>query len=145
MSSSPSESQQFSASGLSGAEAVEALGREFFQALDARDPRRLRHTLAANATFRALPHMAPIRPADEIVAYFGTVVSSYPNAHWEVTDVIAAPDRAAVQFIIREYSARYGREIISEQLAMIRVAAGKIVSIVGYYDTAEFHRVFWDQ
>lgn len=144
MTSSSSESHQFSASGLTGAEAVEALGREFFQALDARDPRRLRHTLAANATFRGLPHMAPIRPADEIVAYFGTVVSSYPNAHWDVTDVIAAQDRAAVQFVIREYSARYGREIISEQLAMIRVAAGKIVSIVGYYDTAEFHRVFWD-
>jgi ketosteroid isomerase-like protein len=143
-SSSP-ESQSFSASGLTGAEVVEALGREFFQALDARDPRRLRHTLAANATFRALPHMAPIRPADEIVAYFGTVVSSYPNAHWDVTDVIALPDRGVVHFVIREYSARYGREIISEQLAVVRVAAGKIVSIVGYYDTAEFHRVFWDQ
>ncbi len=145
MTSSSPESQQVSASGLSPVETVEALGREFFQALDARDPRRLRHTLAANATFRALPHVAPIRPADEIVAYFGTVVSSYPNAHWDVTDVIAAPDRAVVQFVIREYSARYGREIISEQLAIIRVAAGKIVSIVGYYDTAEFHRVFWDQ
>jgi ketosteroid isomerase-like protein len=144
VSSSSSHSQTFSASGLTGAEMVEALGREFFQALDARDPRRLRHTLAANATFRALPHMAPIRPADEIVAYFGTVVSSYPNAHWEVTDVIAVADRAAVQFIVREYSARYGREIISEQVTMLRVAAGKIVSIVGYYDTAEFHRVFWD-
>jgi ketosteroid isomerase-like protein len=145
VSSFSSESQPFSASGLTGAEAVEALGREFFQALDARDPRRLRHTLAANATFRALPHMAPIRPADEIVAYFGTVVSSYPNAHWDVTDVIATADRATVQFVIREYSARYGREIISEQVVVLRIAAGKIVSIVGYYDTAEFHRVFWDQ
>jgi ketosteroid isomerase-like protein len=145
VSSFSSESQPFSASGLTGAEAVEALGREFFQALDARDPRRLRHTLAANATFRALPHMAPIRPADEIVPSFGTVVSSYPNAHWDVTDVIATADRATVQFVIREYSARYGREIISEQVVVLRIAAGKIVSIVGYYDTAEFHRVFWDQ
>lgn len=144
MSSSESSPRSPSASGLSDIEVVEALGREFFQALDARDPRRLRHTLAANATFRGLPHHAPIRPADEIVAWFGTVVSSYPNAHWDVTDVIATSDRAAVQFVIREYSARYGREIISEQLVMIRVAAGKIVSIVGYYDTAEFHRVFWD-
>src|SRR5690606_5608141 len=127
-----------SASGLSETEIVEALGREFFLALDARDPRRLRNTLAANATFRAHPHSAPIRPADEIVAYFGTVVSSYPNAHWDVTDVIAAPDRGAVQFVIREYSARQGRELISEQLAVIRVSGGKIVSMVGYYDSAEF-------
>ena len=138
------DTQRQSASGLSETEIVEALGREFFLALDARDPRRLRNTLAANATFRAHPHSAPIRPADEIVAYFGTVVSSYPNAHWDVTDVIAAPDRGAVQFVIREYSARQGRELISEQLAVIRVSGGKIVSMVGYYDSAEFQRVFWE-
>ena len=136
--------QRRGASGLNPTEVVEALGREFFLALDARDPRRLRHTLAANATFRAHPHAAPIRPADEIVAYFGTVVSSYPNAHWDVTDVIAEPDRAAVQYVIREYSARQNRELISEQVAIIRVTGGKIVSVVGYYDTAEFQRVFWD-
>lgn len=136
--------QRRGASGLNPTEVVEALGREFFQALEARDPRRLRHTLAANATFRAHPHSAPIRPADEIVAYFGTVVSSYPNAHWDVTDVIAEPDRAAVQYVIREYSARQNRELISEQIAIIRVTGGKIVSVVGYYDTAEFQRVFWD-
>ncbi len=136
--------QRRGASGLNPTEVVEALGREFFLALDARDPRRLRHTLAANATFRAHPHSAPIRPADEIVAYFGTVVSSYPNAHWDVTDVIAEPDRAAVQYVIREYSARQNRELISEQVAIIRVTGGKIVSVVGYYDTAEFQRVFWD-
>lgn len=132
------------ASGLSPVEVVEALGREFFLAIDARDPRRLRNTLAANASFRAHPHSAPIRPADEIVAYFGTVVSSYPNAHWDVTDVIAGTDRAAVQYVIREYSARQNRELISEQVAMIRVTGGKIVSVVGYYDTVEFQRVFWD-
>ena len=138
------DSQRQSASGLSETEIVEALGREFFLALDARDPRRLRNTLAANATFRAHPHSAPIRPADEIVAYFGTVVSSYPNAHWDVTDVIASPDRGAVQFVIREYSARQGRELISEQMLVLRVAGGKIVSMVGYYDSAEFQRVFWE-
>jgi len=138
------DAQRQSASGLSETEIVEALGREFFLALDARDPRRLRNTLAANATFRAHPHSAPVRPADEIVAYFGTVVSSYPNAHWDVTDVIAAPDRGAVQFVIREYSARQGRELISEQILVIRVTGGKIVSMVGYYDSAEFHRVFWE-
>ncbi len=74
----------------SPARTVETLGREFFAALDARDPRRLRATLANHATFRALPHTDVVRPADEIVAYFGTVVSSYPTARWEVTDVIAA-------------------------------------------------------
>lgn len=138
------ESRTQNASGLSDIEIVEALGREFFMALDARDPRRMRNTLAANATFRVHPHSAPIRPADEIVAYFGTVVSSYPNAHWDVTDVIAAPDRGAVMYVIREYSARQGRERIAEQMAVIRVAGGKIVSIVGYYDSGEFQRIFWD-
>ena len=138
------ESRSQNASGLSDIEIVEALGREFFMALDARDPRRMRNTLAANATFRVHPHSAPIRPADEIVAYFGTVVSSYPNAHWDVTDVIAAPDRGAVMYVVREYSAQQGRERISEQMAVIRVAGGKIVSIVGYYDSNEFQRIFWD-
>ena len=128
----------------SPARTVETLGREFFAAIDARDPRRLRATLANHATFRALPHREVVRPADEIVAYFGTVVSSYPTARWEVTDVIAADDRAAVQFIVREYAPNVGRELISEQMAVVRAANGRIVNVVGYYDSAEFHRLFWD-
>ncbi len=134
--------------GLAGevpAPTVEMLGREFFAALDARDPRRLRATLANHATFRALPHREVIRPADEIVAYFGSVVSSYPTARWEVTDVIAADDRAAVQFIIREYAQHLGRELISEQVAIFRSSEGRIVSVVGYYDSEEFRRLFWDE
>lgn len=124
---------------------IEMLGREFFAALDARDPRRLRATLANHATFRALPHRDVVRPADEIVAYFGTVVSSYPTARWEVTDVIAEEDRAAIQFVIREYGPHLGRELISEQLVVIRASEGQIVSLVGYYDSAEFRRLFWDE
>jgi ketosteroid isomerase-like protein len=124
---------------------AEALTREFFAAIDERDPRRLHATLAEHATFRALPHASPVRPAGEIVAYFGTVVSSYPTARWEVTDVIAAHDRAAVQFIVREPSTRLGRDLISEQVAIFRIADGKIVSVVGYYDATEFRRVFWEE
>ena len=121
------------------------LGREFFEALDGRDPRRVRATLADHASFRALPHKDPIRPADAILHYFGTVVSSYPDARWEVTDVIGDGERAAVQFVVREYSARQGRELISEQVAILRSARGRIVSIVGFYDSAEFHRLFWEE
>ena len=134
-----------SLAGAPPASLIETLAREFFAALDARDPHRLRATLADHATFRALPHANPVRPADEIVDYFGAVVSSYPSARWEVTDVIAAGDRAAVQFILREYSPRLGGERLSEQLAVVRVADGQIVTVVGYYDTAEFHRLFWDE
>ena len=124
---------------------AEELGREFFAALDARDPRRLRATLADYASFRALPHKDPVRPAEEILAYFGSVVSSYPTARWEVTDVFGTGDRACVQFVVREYDAARGRDRISEQVALVRAAAGKIIGIVGYYDSAEFHRVFWDE
>jgi ketosteroid isomerase-like protein len=124
---------------------AETLAREFFAAIDERDPRRLQATLAEHATFRAQPHGAPVRPAEEIVAYFGSVVSSYPEARWEVSDVIATTDRAAVQFVVREFSQRLGRELISEQIAVFRVAGDKIVSIVGYYDTAEFRRLFWEE
>jgi ketosteroid isomerase-like protein len=124
---------------------AETLAREFFAAIEDRDPRRLHGTLADHATFRSQPHTAPVRPAEEIVAYFGSVVSSYPEAHWEVSDVIATPDRAAVQFVVREFSQRLGRELISEQIAVFRVAGDKIVNIVGYYDTAEFRRLFWDE
>ncbi len=123
---------------------VETLGREFFAALDARDPHRLRATLADHATFRSLPHAQVVRTADEIVAYFGAVVSSYPTARWEVTEVIAADDRAAVQFVIREYTAQHGQELLSEQIAIVRSSEGRIISVVGYYDSAEFHRLFWD-
>ena len=128
-----------------GMSPAETLTREFFTAIDERDPRRLHATLADHATFRALPHSTPIRPASEIVAYFGTVVSSYPTARWEVTDVIAAQDRAAVQFVVREYSSRLGRDLISEQVAIFRLADNKIVSIVGYYCSNEFRRVFWEE
>lgn len=128
-----------------GTSPAETLAREFFSALDDRNPRRLQATLSNFAIFRALPHVAPIRPAEEIVAYFGTVVSSYPSARWEVSDVIATNDRAAVQFVIREFSPRLARELISEQVAIFRIADGKIVSIVGYYDTTEFRRAFWEE
>lgn len=121
------------------------LGREFFAALDARDPRRLRATLADHASFRAMPHQQPVRLADEILAYFGSVVSSYPTARWEVSDVISDGDRAAIQILIREPSERWGREVISEQMAVVRTSNGRIVSITGYYDSAEFRRVFWDE
>ncbi len=124
---------------------AETLAREFFAAIEDRDPRRLHGTLADHATFRSQPHSAPVRPAEEVVAYFGSVVSSYPEAHWEVSDVIATPDRAAVQFVVREFSQRLGRELISEQIAVFRVASDKIVNIVGYYDTAEFRRLFWEE
>jgi ketosteroid isomerase-like protein len=124
---------------------AERLAREFFDAIDNRDPDRLEATLAPHATFRALPHQPPIRPADEIVNYFGAVVSSYPHARWKVSDVIASGDRAAVQFIVREPSRRLGRDLISEQLCVFRIAGDKIVSIVGYYDSAEFRRLFWEE
>jgi ketosteroid isomerase-like protein len=124
---------------------IETLVREFFASIEDRDPRRLHATLAEHATFRALPHSSPIRPANDIVAYFGTVVSSYPAAHWEVSDVIASGDRAAVQFVVREFSTRFGRDLLSEQVAIFRMAQGRIVNIVGYYDSTEFRRVFWDE
>ena len=124
---------------------AEDLGREFFAAIDARDPRRLRATLANHASFRALPHRDLIRPADEIVAYFGTVVSSYPTARWEVTDVIADGDRAAVQFTLREFASHLGRELLSEQVAIVRTGGGRITSIVGYYDSTEFRGQFWNE
>src|SRR5680860_876413 len=123
----------------------EILAREFFAARDARDPQRLMATLADHATFRALSHSAPVRPAEEIVAYFGTVVSSYPEAHWEVSDIIATTDRASVQFVFREFSPRLGKEMLSEQVAIFRVVNSKIISIMCYYDTAEFRRLFWDE
>jgi ketosteroid isomerase-like protein len=110
---------------------IESLAREFFAAIEDRDPRRLHATLAEHATFRALPHSQPIRPANDIVAYFGTVVSSYPSAHWEVSDVIASGDRAAVQFVVREFSTRLGRDLLSEQVVVMRAAQGRIVNIVG--------------
>jgi|SRR5579884_2658384 len=124
---------------------TESLAREFFAAIEARDPYRLQATLAPQATFRALPHTAPVRPADEIVAYFGAVVTSYPTAHWDVVDVIAQGGRAAVQLVIREYSPRLGHERLSEQVAIVHAVSGQIVSIVGHYDSAEFHRLFWEE
>ena len=128
-----------------GPASADELGREFFAAIDARDPRRLRAILANHASFRALPHRDVIRPADEIVAYFGTVVSSYPTARWEVTDVISDGERAAVQFTLREFASHLGRELLSEQTAIVRTNAGKITSIVGYYDTNEFREQFWNE
>jgi ketosteroid isomerase-like protein len=133
--------------GIAGTEqaTAEELGREFFAAIDARDPRRLRATLANHASFRAMPHREIVRPADEIVAYFGTVVSSYPTARWEIVDVIADGERAAVQFTLREFAAHLGRELLSEQVAIFRANGGRITSIVGYYDSEEFRRQFWEE
>jgi ketosteroid isomerase-like protein len=59
-------------------------------------------------------------------------------------DVIAEGDRAAIQFVVREYAPHLGRELVSEQIVIVRASEGKLVSVVGYYDSAEFHRLFWD-
>jgi ribulose bisphosphate carboxylase small subunit len=36
-----------------------------------------------------------------------------------------------------------GRELLSEQVAIVRSNGGKITSIVGYYDSSEFREQFW--
>jgi ketosteroid isomerase-like protein len=136
------EQESFAPTGLANAA---ELGREFFAAIDARDPRRLRATLANHATFRALPHREVIRPADEIVAYFGTVVSSYPTARWDVNDTISDGERAVVLFAVREFAPQLGRELVSEQVAVFRTSGGQITSVVGYYDAEEFRRQFWQE
>lgn len=120
------------------------LGREFFDALDARDPHRLRATLADDAVFRALPHREPLGPADDIVEYFGTVVSSYPNGRWDVAGTIGEADAAAVVFAIREAGADGRPDAVSDQIALIESLNGLIIAITGYYDTAEFQRQFRD-
>ena len=129
-----------------GQPTIESLAREFFAAIEDRDPRRLHATLAEHATFRALPHSPPIRPANDIVAYFGTVVSSYPSAHWEVSDVIA--ERGSRGDPIRRPRVldppRPGSALGAGR-ACSRAAQGRIVNIVGYYDSTEFRRVFWEE
>ena len=120
------------------------LGREFFDALDARDPHRLRATLADDAVFRALPHRDPLGPADAIVDYFGTVVSSYPDGRWDIVGTIGEADAAAIVFAIREPGANGAPGALSDQIALVESLNGLIVAITGYYDTAEFQRQFWD-
>lgn len=119
------------------------LGRAFIEALDARDPYTLRDTLADYAVFRALPHRDPIKPADEILDYFGLVVSSYPNARWEVTSTISEGNRAVIFFTVSEYDERAHNELVSEQLMVVEAVNGLLVNIVGYYDSREFERLFW--
>ncbi|MDF3037608.1 MAG: hypothetical protein K0Q71_314, partial [Thermomicrobiales bacterium] len=68
-----------------------------------------------------------------------------PTARWEVTDIIADGERAAVQFTLREFASHLGRELLSEQVAIVRTNGGQITSIVGYYDSAEFRSQFWNE
>ncbi len=121
------------------------LGREFFDALDARDPHRLRATLADDAAFRALPHRDPLGPADAIVDYFGTVVSSYPGGRWDIVGTIGEADAATIVFAIREAGPDGGPGAVSDQIALVESLNGQIIAITGYYDTAEFQRQFWDE
>ncbi len=105
------------------------LGREFFDALDARDPHRLRATLADDA----------------IVDYFGTVVSSYPDGRWDIVGTIGEADAATIVFAIREAGPDGGPGAVSDQIALVESLNGQIIAITGYYDTAEFQRQFWDE
>jgi ketosteroid isomerase-like protein len=57
--------------------------------------------------------------------------------------VVSDGERAAVQFTLREFASHLGRELLSEQVAIVRTNAGKITSIVGYYDSTEFRGQFW--
>ena len=48
-----------------------------------------------------------------------------------------------MQFTLREFASHLGRELLSEQVAIVRTNAGKITSVVGYYDSNEFREQFW--
>ena len=98
--------------------------------------------LADEAVFRAQPHREPIGPADAIVEYFGTVVSSYPNGRWEISGTVGEGNTAVVVFALRETDPDTGIQAISEQVALVHASNGQIVALTGYYDSAEFQRQF---
>jgi steroid delta-isomerase-like uncharacterized protein len=127
--------------------AVEAQARSYFEALAARDPEAIGSHWHEDGVDDIVP-LGVKRGREEIERFFHELFAAAPDLETTVTRVVAGEKQAAVEWRIRgtfdgapfQGIEPTGRPLEMRGLDMLEIEDGKIRSITGYYDGAEYAR-----
>jgi steroid delta-isomerase-like uncharacterized protein len=127
--------------------AVEAHVRGYFDAIAARDPRALGEHWHDDGVDDIVP-LGVMRGRQQIEELFRELFAAVPDLETTVPRVVAGEKQAAVEWRMRgtfdgapfQGIEPTGRPIEMRGLDLLEVEDGKIQSITGYYDGAEYAR-----
>jgi steroid delta-isomerase-like uncharacterized protein len=127
--------------------AVETHARSYFEAIAARDPRAIGEHWHDDGVDDIVP-LGVMRGRTQIEALFRELFASTPDLETTVSRVVAGEKQAAVEWRMRgtfdgapfQGIEPTGKPIEMRGLDMLEIEDGKIRSITGYYDGAEYAR-----
>jgi steroid delta-isomerase-like uncharacterized protein len=127
--------------------AVEAHARSYFEAIAARDPEAIGEHWHEDGVDEIVP-LGVKRGRQEIEDLFREMFAAAPDLETTVSRIVAGEKQAAVEWRMRgtfdglpfEGIEPTGRAIDLRGLDMLEVEDGKIRSITGYYDGADYAR-----
>jgi hydroxyacylglutathione hydrolase len=124
------------------------VARAYFDAVAARDPDAMVECWAAGGIDRLAPLNRDLRAPDEVRSFFAQTFTAMPDMHFEVLDLVAARNQAAVRWRATgtfcggpfEGIEPTGSRIELEGIDLLTVENGKIQHNDAYYDSAQFGR-----
>jgi steroid delta-isomerase-like uncharacterized protein len=124
------------------------VARAYFDAVAARDPDAMVECWAEGGIDRLAPLNRDLRAPDEVRSFFVQTFTAMPDMHFEVLDLVAARNQAAVRWRATgtfcggsfEGIEPTGSRIELEGIDLLTVENGKIQHNDAYYDSAQFGR-----
>lgn len=123
----------------------EKVVREYFDAWNRHDPAGVAALFVEGGTYSD-PSTNGELSGDAIASYVTGMITAFPNIHFEVESIVAAPDgRVAVQWLGRATNTGpfhggppTGRAVSLAGAEFLLVEGGKIRNAEGYYDRKSF-------
>jgi hydroxyacylglutathione hydrolase len=124
------------------------VARAYFEAVAARDPQGMATFWAPGGIENIAPLGRPLSVPDEMVAFFTETFAAMPDMRFEVLDVVAARNQAAVRWHATgtfcggpfQGIEPTGARVELEGIDMLTIEDGKIVRNDAYYDSGQFAR-----
>jgi glyoxylase-like metal-dependent hydrolase (beta-lactamase superfamily II)/predicted ester cyclase len=124
------------------------VARAYFEAVAARDPRGMASFWAPGGIENIAPLGRPLGVPDEMIAFFDETFAAMPDMHFEVLDVVAARNQAAVRWHATgtfcggpfQGIEPTGSRVVLEGIDLLTVEDGKITRNDAYYDSGAFAR-----
>ena len=124
------------------------VARAYFEAVAARDPQGMATYWAPGGVENIAPLGRPLSVPDEMIAFFEETFAAMPDMRFEVLDVVAARNQAAVRWHATgtfcggsfQGIEPTGARVELEGIDMLTIEDGKIVRNDAYYDSGAFAR-----
>jgi hydroxyacylglutathione hydrolase len=124
------------------------VARAYFEAVAARDPQGMATFWAPGGVENIVPLGRPLSVPDEMVAFFTETFAAMPDMRFEVLDVVAARNQAAVRWHAAgtfcggsfQGIEPNGAHVEFGGIDMLTIEDGKIVRNDAYYDSGQFAR-----